>query len=1027
MKFLIQCSFLIFFSLQQILYAGALNPQKFLTQHVLDNWTTKQGLPQNSAYSIIQTKDGFIWFGTEEGFVKFDGFRFTVYNPDVVPEMKSSLVVALIEDREGNLWVGTFDGLLKYSPKQSKLYTVKDGLTSNIIRSLYEDEKGRVWIGTSEGLNVIENGKIKKFTKEKFLNNETIYKIIGDKNGKVYLGTSNSGVVIIDAAENDNYKVSVINTNKGLLSNYVRSLFLKDEKLFVGTDKGLDLIVNNKVEQFPFKKNLLNHQIMDIIDDEGNLYLATQKGLCRIVNGKTEFHTLDKNLEINFLLDLFVDKENNLWIGSYNNGLYRMRDGNFTTISLDEGLKEKFIRAVTQNKDGIWAASSNNYLSLIKGNEVKNYFLRKEDNSNIQTIAAQNDSIWIGTRAGLYLFKNGNLTKIRSCNFSVTALFVDSKNRLLIGCGNGGFYQLKSGKLISLSNDEKSSKLRIRFITEDKKGNLFLGTIGQGLVIFDGNNFQYFDEENGLPSNIIYFIHLDSRGILWLTASGSGILLFDGNKFSKITKKDGLPTNEVQTILEDENGNFWCGFNNGIFRVSKYELEKFISGKITEVNTELFNTADGLKNSECNGGFQGTVLKDSEGKFWFATIDGISFVHPQKIKASNYFPPVYVSRILCNFEPVKLSSEIKAPAGTNILRFDYIVASYIQPFKLKVKYILEGYENEWHEVRNRRIVYYYNLEPGEYKFRVKVSNYNYEWNDQEASVKIVIPPYIYQTMTFKILSPILLLSLIFLYVKWRVDKQEKLTKKLEEMVKQRTDDLKRYAEELEKANKTKDKFFSIISHDLRNPVHSISSIAEFLCSNRNELSSDELDDMLTQIMNSSIKLYNLIENLLEWSRIQTNRMEYKLENFNLYENIKNVFSILESNARQKEIKFIINAEKEINVYADKTSVDSVLLNLISNAIKFSHHKSDIIISAKEDEDNVKVCIKDKGIGISEEEIEKIFTIDSKFTKIGTAGEKGTGLGLILCKEHIERNGGKLWIESKLNEGTSIYFTLQKGK
>lgn len=1024
MKIFKQYWFLIFLISQPFIYAQALNPEKYLTQHVLNNWTTEKGLPQNSAYSIIQTKDGYIWFGTEEGFVKFDGFRFTVYNPDVIPEMKSSLVVTLMEDREGNLWVGTFDGLLKYTGKHSRLYTTKDGLINNMIRSLYEDESGRIWVGTSEGLSIIENGKIRKFTKEKFLNSEIIYKIIGDKNGKIYLATASSGVVIIDIAEKEDYKVSVINTKKGLLSNYVRSLLLNDEKLFVGTDKGLDLIVNNKVEKFPIKKKLLNIQVMDIIDDKGNLYLATQKGLCRIVNTITKFYSLDKNLEMNMLLDLFIDRENNLWIGSYNNGIYRMRDGNFTTFSLEEGLKEKFIRAVTQNKEGIWVASNNNYLSLIKGNEVKNYFLRKEENSNIQTIVAQNDSIWIGTRVGLYLFKNGILKKIKNCSFSVTALFVDSKNRLLIGCGNGGLYQLNSDKLISLSNDGKSSTLRIRFIAEDKKGNLFLGTIGQGLAIYDGKYYQYFDEENGLPSNLIYFIHLDQSGIIWLTISGSGIVHFDGNKFSKITKKDGLPTNEVQTILEDDEGNFWCGFNNGIFRVSKYELEKLISGKITEVNPEIFNKDDGLKNSECNGGFQGTALKDSDRNFWFATIDGITFVNPKKLKASNYFPPVYISRILCNFEPIEIYSEITAPLGTNILRFNYIVASYIQPFKLKVKYILEGYENEWHEVRNRRIVYYNNLEPGEYKFRVKVSNYKYEWNNQESSVKIIIPPYFYQALVFKVLSPVLLLSLIFIYVKWRVRKQEKLTHKLEEMVKLRTEELNKYASELEKANKTKDKFFSIISHDLRNPIQSISSISEFLYNNRNELSSSELDDMLIQIKNSSITLYNLIENLLEWSRIQTNRMEYKLENFNLYENIKSVVSILESNANQKEIEFIIDAGR-INVYADKTSVDSILLNLISNAIKFSYPKGKIIISAEENEKDVKVCIKDNGIGISKEEIEKIFLLDTKFTKSGTAGEKGTGLGLVLCKEHIERNGGNLWIESKIDKGTSVYFTLQK--
>ncbi|MEG8946204.1 ligand-binding sensor domain-containing protein [Rosettibacter firmus] len=1026
--------------LSEILYSQVLDTSKLFTQYVVDQWTTKEGLPQNSAYSIIQTKDGFIWFGTEEGFVKFDGIRFTIYNPDNIEEMKNSLVVNIIEDSKGNLWVGTFDGLLKYSEKEIKLYTSKDGLMNSMIRSLYEDEYGRIWVGTSTGLNYFENNKIKKFNEASFLDNQIIYRIIGNKNGKIYLATQNSGVVIIDYSKKNNFVITVVDKNKGLSSNYVRALHLSNNGLLVGTDKGLDLIVNAQVKNYNLKNALYGLQIMDIIEDESKiLYLATQKGICRIVNNKIDFYTFQNNLENNLILDLFIDKEENLWVGSYNNGLYRIRDGNFTTYSLEEGLKERFIRAITQNSKGIWVASSSGYISLINNKEIKNFFLNRNDNSIVQTMYALGDSIWIGTRTGLYLFYN-NRTK-KYCDFSIASIFRDSKNRLLIGSGDRGLFELKAGKLISLSKDDKSSRLGIRFITENINNTYYFGTVGQGLIKYDGNNYTYYTEEDGLPSNLIYSVYSDLKGNLWMTASGGGIVHYDGKKFTKITKRNGLPTNEIQTITEDNLGNFWCGYNNGIFKVSKSNLEKFVKGKVDTIHVEIFNTNDGMKNSECNGGYMWTTFKDNTGKIWFATIDGVTFVNPAKLKYSSFIPPVHVTRVLADFQPVELKPIIKTTAGINILRFDYIAPSFIEPRKLKYRYILEGFENKWHEFSNRRFVIYYNLEPGEYKFRVKVSNYYNQWNNKEATVKVIIPPYFYQTTIFKIFAPLFFIGLVFVIIKWKLSKQEALNEKLENLVRKRTEELndeiikrekaqnelKEYAAELEKVNSTKDKFISILSHDLRNPINSISSISEFLHNNRKELTDEELDDMLLQIRNSSLTLYNLIENLLEWSRIQTKKLEYVFHNFDITESIKNSISVVDIFAKQKGINITCNCKDGIIVLADKTSIESVLMNLLSNAIKFSYPKGDILVKVKENENYAEVTIQDFGIGIDQEDINKIFSLDSKFTKLGTTGEKGTGLGLILCKEHIIKNGGKLWIESQLNKGTTVYFTIPLAK
>ncbi|MGK9368481.1 ligand-binding sensor domain-containing protein [Melioribacter sp. Ez-97] len=1026
----------------------SLDPSKKFSQYVIEKWTNKDGLPQNSVYGIMQSKDGFLWFGTEEGFVRYDGVRFEVFSSENIGLMNNNLVVAMLEDSKGVLWAGTFGGLLKYSENEVKLYDLSKGLSNNSVRALFEDEYGRIWAGTSSGLNIIDGDSVKTYSVNDGLTNDYIYKITGDKKGKVYLATRTGGVNVAEYDLNG-VKFSAITAEHGLSSNFIRSVYLDSKnQLWVGTfQSGIELIKDGKPVNFEGKEKLKRLSALDFIEDEdGIIYIGAESGLYRLNKGRVDSFILSSQTNYNNIIDLFFDREGNLWLGTYSNGLYKIHEGRFTAYAKEEGLPENFVLSVIADKKSVWVSTRSNNITRIVDGQVYNYVYKSDPDLLIQTYAVRNDTLWMGTNKGLYFYVNGKAGKIKkeecdNCS-QIYALYVDKKNNLWVGTDGGGLFLYERGKLVGKSIDEKSSLLRVRFITEDESGNLLLGTAGNGFIIYKDGVYKYYEESNGFPSNLVRHIIYDNEGTIWIATSGKGILRIKNGIVRQITRREGLPTDAVHAIAEDGNGFIWGSGNGGIFRASKSELNGAADGRIKSVYAEKFGSEDGMKNNECNGGVQGAVAVDSSGKIWFPTIQGVVSVDPKSQHYSEYVPPVKIRRVLFDFEPSEISDNMKAPVGTSIIRFDFIAPSFCKPEKIKYKYKLEGYENEWNVWENRRSVIYYNLEPGEYTFRITSANQYGIWGNHEAKVNIYIPPAVYQTLYFKIVSPLLLIGLIYLIIKLRVKKQEKQTALLERIVEIRTEELKNeikakeavqkelkeYAEKLEELNKTKDKFFSIISHDLRNPLYSIASSADFLMNNRKELKDGEIDELINLIKNSTLLLNNLIENLLAWARIQTGRIEYQKTDFDISESINNIVALLQTYAGQKEIKIEFIPGSKKYVFADKTAIESVLLNLLSNAIKFSYPGGSVTVKTKDlNGSHLEVCVEDNGIGIGGDDLKRIFDPNVNYTQRGTQGEKGTGLGLLLCKEHIENNGGELRVESELGKGAKFYFTIPLSK
>lgn len=417
-------------------------------------------------------------------------------------------------------------------------------------------------------------------------------------------------------------------------------------------------------------------------------------------------------------------------------------------------------------------------------------------------------------------------------------------------------------------------------------------------------------------------------------------------------------------------------------------------------------------------------------------MNGFNSFYPDSISGNPYVPNLVFTSFytqkgsIKDYVNLEDSPEVVINHDVNSFTIEFAALEYTNPKKNRYSYQMEGISDEWIDIGNRKFVPFYALQPGEYNFKVKGSNNDGVWNDNAISISIVILPPWWRSIYAYFVYLILIFVSIIVYIKVRERKLKQDKKILEQKVYERTLQIEEQNklivsknQELNELNKTKDKFFSIIGHDLGNQFNIIVGFLEVLVTDFKKLDSGKVEHHLTNIYNSSKQAFNLLENLLTWARMQTNRIHYNPEKFNVSKKISESLELLIGASTKKNIDIEVFSEEEVNVSADINMFSTVFRNLVANAIKFTHENGKISIQIRKKDNFCEICVKDNGVGISQEDIQKIFRIDSKHKTVGTSGEKGTGLGLILCKEFAEKNGGQISVKSVPGEGSEFCFTL----
>ena len=722
----------------------ALDPGRGLREFGRQVWLSENGLPQNTVQAVAQTPDGYIWIGTQEGLARFDGVKFDIFDKQNTPALKSNDIRCLLAAHDGALWIATSFGLVRRQNGQFATLTTNEGLPDNSIAKVIEDRAGRIWIATTGALAVYGNGTFKTLA-----NRAGIQALAALDDGSVIVATTAG----IETFKND--AIASPGTPNALPPNNVTALEVdQNGGAWYGTTDGVWEVRAGKTIVYSTSAGLPNGRVTCVhTDRKGTTWIGTSSGLARLRNGQIETFTTADGLSSNLVLSIFEDREDSIWIGTEGGGLDLFKNRKFTTLTTQDGLASDLVKAIYQDREGgVWIGTNGGGLTLLKNGHATNFTTRDGLASDVVLSLAGDDagSLWIGTPDGLNLFKGG---KFRTYTFAdglsndlVRSVYVDRRGNLWVGT-RAGLNLFRDNQFQIYTTKDGLANDFIGALFEDSTGNLWIGTLG-GLSKFADGKFTTFTTGDGLSSNTITCLFEGAAGDLWIGTNGGGLNLLHEGKFVSVTSRDGLPDDVIYRILEDGENRLWFSSNKGVFRLGESDLNDLIAKRISALNPALYGTADGMLTRECSGGGHPAAWKMSDGKLWFATIKGVATVDPDHLTINSLAPPLVIEQIKVDDQVVPLQTNASVMAGSTRFDFYYTAPSFIAPENVHFKYKLEGFDPDWIDGGNRRVAYYTNLRPGNYKFRVMAANNDGVWNEQGAAFAFYLQPHFYQTYWF---------------------------------------------------------------------------------------------------------------------------------------------------------------------------------------------------------------------------------------------------------------------------------------
>ncbi len=980
----------------------ALDPRKALTQYVHDVWTTSEGLPQDEVSGIVQDSVGYIWFGTQEGLVRFDGVSFTVFDSRNTVAFRTSFIHGLFADSRGNLWVGA-SGLLRYRDGRFDFFGKENGLWPNAdVKRFSEDAAGNLWLGYStgsekgspHGLVKFKDGQGQIFTTKDGLSANPVKATISDKQGNLWIATANGLNLLRDG------KFTHYTTADGLSDNFISALCVdRAGNLWVGTGNGLNRFKDGQFTPFTTKQGLSNNYIRSLLEDrDGILWIGTESGLNRMVAGKIEAVKAIEGLENDAILALSEDKEGSLWIGTDGSGLHRLRDGKFTVFGPPEGLLGASVNAIFEAPDGRMLIGTNpGGLSVLHDGRVATYSVANDILSNRIRMIGQDKAgvFWLGTRDGINRFKDGRFKDGRyQAHIFGAALtqitgrsFYEARDQTFWFGTDAGLKQLVGGKIVPLAAFDAYRTKTVVDIHEDRSGRIWIG-MNHDTGYFQGAAFTAYPTAPLRYVNV-QDIHEDDDGVLWFASWGRGLMRLKGDRLTTYTSKDGLFDDLQWAVLDDGVGNLWMSSNRGVFRVAKQELDDFAEQRINRIHSIVYGAEDGMRKSESNAG-KPAALRARDGRLWFTTTAGAAVIDPKNIRTNLIPPPVVLEKVLVDEKTIAPNVPLVIPPGARNVEFRYAGLSFIQPKRMKYKYKLEGYDTHWIEAETRRSAFYTNLPPGNYDFKVIAANSDGVWNEQGASFQFRATAPFWQRWWFIGLSLLGIAGAAFLFYRWRVSTLER------EKLAQR-----RYAHRLIESQEAERKRIAAELHD---------GLGQSLLVIKNRtiigkrMANDE-EKVTAQLEEISQATGQALE---EVRGIAYNLRPYHLERLGLREAIEAMLekireaTALEINARVALFDEVFSKNDEVTFYR-------VMQECLNNIIKHAEATA-VEISIVQTETEVTARIQDNGRGFA------------------VAPEKQAGgFGLIGLAERIRMLGGTHSIASEAGKGATVIVKIPRDK
>ena len=705
-------------------------------QYRFDSWTTENGLPQSSVNSIRQTRDGFLWLTTFGGLVRYNGWRFQVFNSNNTKGLTTSRFLNLFEASNGDLWI-TIEGsgITRYRGSVFTTYAA-GALPDSQIGKVSENALGEVLVECGGRIFVFRNEKFTEFEPPD-----------GEPANRVLQRMANGAVWYAVDAKIQKFENGHLIQSYELKSPVLRSFEDSQGRVWVAQtgENRLAMLKDDRLTIYTAKDGYAEFRFGTASEDrQGTVWFGTSDGLVRFQNNSfTHYRTAD-GLVNDGVTHIFQDREGTIWVGTIG-GLSRLTERAVTAYSTADGLAADNIYSIYQDSAGrIWLGSWFG-LTVYQNGRFENVGEQfgVADENLTALLEDRAGAFWIGTWSGeVKRVKNNQITAVLpAAGAAVRVIYEDKEGNVLVGT-NGGLIKFKDeagGSEIAFDN-ELSGK-QILAIKEDSAGTLWIGT-NAGLFRYKNGEITAFTEADGAGKGAIRAIYEDEENALWLGTYDTGLYRFKDGRFTHFTTNEGLFDNAAFQIVDDAAGNFWISCNLGIYRVKKSELNAFADGQISKIVSIPYNKSDGMLNSECNGGSSPAGIRAADGRIWFPTQKGAAVINPDAVPFNSQPPPVVVESITVDTKQLDLQDPVRVEPGQTNLEIHYSGLSFINPELVKFKYKLEDLDANWIDAGGRRTAFYSHLPPGKYLFRVIAANRDGVWNESGSSVEItVIAPF----------------------------------------------------------------------------------------------------------------------------------------------------------------------------------------------------------------------------------------------------------------------------------------------
>jgi ligand-binding sensor domain-containing protein/CheY-like chemotaxis protein/AraC-like DNA-binding protein len=1017
----------------------------------------------NIVYTVFEDSEKNLWVGTIEGINRYNRSSDNFIRCDIGKPGQKIPVNAIREDSKHQLWLGTSNGLCRYDFINKKSTWFFDDV-QNTIFCLDIDRYDDIWLGTF-------NGGVKKFSQEtsKFnlidksvnttLTSNIIKSILCDEQDQVWIGTDN-GITRVDL-NGRTKRTFLTDTGDGMQRNSINCIFQDDRStIWVGVGRGSLMFVDNDTLK-EIKQSALNssryslNSVATICQDSfGNTWFGTAgNGMFYTNKQKNVFENRFQDSQTGVITAIMQDKSEAIWLGTENAGLIHLVNGDINRYSAKANdLSNDAVTDIREGADGdLWITTWNGGVMKYnhRSNKVTTYKHDPHNDNSIplndaKSLVFADTVLWIGTHGeGLVAFDLRTSHFIHHRNNTgykfqmdrpgwINHLFLDSKQRLWVSSYSGVFL-LEDGILTQYVHGPDSSTISsnsVNMTAEDPEGNIW--------VISDAGLDQ-FSEEN--------------------------------KSFNRLTTRYSLPEN-IKSLVVARSGKLWMGTSEGI-----------VSFDPTTKKVHRYDARDGLQG---NAFFHKAVMEGNDGRLYFGGPRGLNVFHPDSLKPVTVTSHFHITDLSIYNQPAQ-RDRANGPFVQTVDAVDVLTLSHDQSFfsievaainlyapgRTQYAYKLDN-QHDWINLYGDRKISFTDLAPGNYTLTFRYTEPDGTWTDAAKKLMITILPPWYQTRSFEFALVFLIAAIIVAIFYLRVsaikrrnrlltkevairtrelsiandylserseqirsqnerleDSNQEIRRQSEKILEQQRHiteqnrDLEHSVTELRKLNKTKDHFFSILAHDLKNPVSALTGISDYMKTHFLRLEKTEALQYLTSIHNSSNAIYELLINLLNWSRTQSKNIEYEPVDFNMHELARKSIALLETQFSGKHISVTNEVPSDTNIYGDYNMIDTVIRNLLSNSVKFTEYNGKVTIGAQTVDGQVVITIKDSGVGMSREQQQKLFDLDKSNISTGTAGEKGTGLGLVICAEFISINMGSIDVESEPGKGTSFIIKLPR--